>query len=294
MNCPRFIIKTGYFALFWLTLQLCFFPAAGYALSPQDNLKVAIIPHRSNLGNEQAYSTFFSALRNATGFGFTWLGSKTYDDVVNKIEKAEADIGYVGPFAYVDAQDRFGVKIICRTLSEDHDEFYHSMIITRRDSMIKNLQDLKGKSFSFTDPKSTSGYLFPMAQLKASGINKEDFSEVRFLKRHANSLFAVYKGHVDAGATSITAADKIDIDMGEIRIIWQSEPIYRGLWIARKDLPEEQFDKIQQAMLQMSESNEKAAIFNELTTKGFIVGKDSDYDNVRQVVKWMQENEFSL
>jgi phosphonate transport system substrate-binding protein len=290
MNCPHIVIKTGYLALFWLTLQLCFSPVAGYALSPQDTLKVAIIPHRSNLGNEQAYSTFFTALGNATELGFTWLGSKTYDDVVNKIEKAEADIGYVGPFAYVDAQDRFGVKIICRTLSEDNQEFYHSMIITRKDSRIKNLQDLKGKSFSFTDPKSTSGYLFPMAQLKASGINKEDFSEVRFLKRHANSLFAVYKGHVDAGATSITAADKIDIDMGEIRIIWQSEPIYRGLWIARKDLPEEQFDKIQQAMLQMSESDEKAAIFNELTTKGFIVGKDSDYDNVRQVIKWMQEN----
>jgi phosphonate transport system substrate-binding protein len=133
-----------------------------------------------------------------------------------------------------------------------------------------------------------------MAQLKASGINKEDFREVRFLKRHANSLFAVYKGHVDAGATSMTATDKIDIDMDEIRIIWQSEPIYRGLWIARKDLPEEQFDKIQQAMLQMSGSDEKEAIFDELTTKGFIVGQDSDYDNVRQVLKWMQENEFPL
>ncbi len=294
MNCSRRVVKTGYLALFWLTLQLCFSPVAGYALSPQETLKVAIIPHRSNLGNEQAYSTFFSALSNATGLGFTWLGSKTYDDVVNKIEEAEADIGYVGPFAYVDAQDRFGVKIICRTLSEDNDEFYHSMIITRKDSGIKNLQDLKGKSFSFTDPKSTSGYLFPMAELKASGINKEDFREVRFLKRHANSLLAVYKGHVDAGATSITATDKIDINMDEIQIIWQSEPIYRGLWIARKDLPEEQFDKIQQAMLQMSGSEEKEAIFNELTTKGFIVGKDSDYDNVRQVIRWMKENEFPL
>lgn len=290
MNCPNIVIRTGYLTLFWLTLQLCFSPVAGYALSRQETLNVAIIPHRSNLGNEQAYSTFFSELSSATGLGFTWLGSKTYDDVLNKIEKAEADIGYVGPFAYVDAQDSLGVKIICRTLSRDNEEFYHSMIITRKDSGIKNLQDLKGTSFSFTDPKSTSGYLFPMAQLKASGINQEDFREIRFLKRHANSLLAVYKGHVEAGATSITAADKIDIDMDEIRIIWQSEPIYRGLWIARKDLPKEQFDKIQQAMLQMSGSDKKEAIFKELTTKGFIMGKDSDYDNVRQVIKWMQEN----
>lgn len=290
MSSRHSAIKIRYFVLFCLTLQLCFFPAAGYTHSPRDILKIAIIPHRSNLGNEQAYSTFFSELSSATGLGFEWLGSKTYDDVINKLKTAEADIGYVGPFAYVSAQDSFGVKIICRTLSADNEEFYHSMIISRKDSGIKNLQDLKGKRFAFTDPKSTSGYLFPMAQLKASGVYQKDFREVKFLKRHANSLLAVYKGHVDAGATSVTAIDKVDINMDEMHIIWRSEPIYRGLWIARKDLPEEQFSKIQKAMLQMSGSEKEEAIFNELTTKGFIVGKDSDYDNVRQVIKWMQEN----
>jgi phosphonate transport system substrate-binding protein len=251
-------------------------------------LKVAIIPHRSNLGNEHAYSKIFSELDSETGITFQWLGSKTYDDVINKIKTGEADIGYVGPFAYVVAQDSFGVKIICRTVSKGGEEFYHSIIITRKDSGIHHLQDLEGKRFSFTDPKSTSGYLFPMAQLKTSGIFQEDFSEVKFLKRHANSLLAVYKGHVDAGATSVTAIDKVDINMDEMQILWKSKQIYRGLWIARKDLPEEQFNKIQRAMLKISGSDTSEAIFSELTTKGFILGKDSDYDNVREVISRMQ------
>ncbi len=289
MNRYSFELKNTWFLFICLTLQLCLFPPSGYCQTPQENLKIAIIPHRSNLGNEQAYSTLFRELNRQTGISFEWLGSKTYDDVIDKIKTGEADIGYVGPFAYVVAQDSFGVKIICRTLSEDNEEFYHSMIITRKDSGIKKLKELKGKSFSFTDPKSTSGYLFPMAQLKAVGISKEEFSDIKFLKRHANSLMAVYKGHVDAGATSVTAIDKIDVNMDEIEILWQSEPIYRGLWIARKDLPEEQFNKIQQAMLKISESPQKEVVFKGLTTNGFIMGKDSDYDNVREVIKWMQE-----
>ena len=48
--------------------------------------------------------------------------------------------------------------------------------------------------------------------------------------------------------------DKIDLNMDELLVLWQSEPIYRGLWIARKDLPDGQFTKIQQAMLQISTS----------------------------------------
>jgi len=281
-------MKNVCFLFFCLALQLCLFVQSGYSQPPEEVLKIAIIPHRSNLGNEHAYSKLFRELTNETGMQFKWLGSKTYDDVIKKIQTGHADIGYVGAFSYVVAQDSFGVKIICRTFSSGKQEFYNSMIITRKDSGIHSLQDLKGRRFSFTDPQSTSGYLFPLAQLMASGVSENDFSEVRFLKRHANSLIAVYKGHVDAGAISVTAFDKVDIKMDELEVLWKSEPIYRGLWITRKDLDDELFNKLQQAMLKMSDSPKSEAVFNKLTTKGFVTGKDSDYDNVREVVKWMQ------
>lgn len=286
------LIKKPQLLIFFLTftvIQLCFFQLPGYCQSDKVTVKLTIIPHRSNLGNEQAYATFFSEMGKETGFDFQWVGSKTYDDVINKIKNKQADIGYVGPFAYVTANDSFGVRLICRSLSSKKVEFYHSMIVTRKDSGLKRLEDLRGKSFSFTDPKSTSGYLFPLAQLRKIGISEEDFSQVKFLKRHANSLLAVYKGHVDAGATSFTAFDKVDVNMDEIEIIWKSEPIYRGPWIARKDLPEDVFKTIQQAMLKVGAPGKNEKIFEELTTKGFIEGKDSDYDNVRDVIQWMKK-----
>ncbi|WP_161629959.1 phosphate/phosphite/phosphonate ABC transporter substrate-binding protein [Desulfogranum mediterraneum] len=265
-------------------------PAALGAAVPGPHLKVAIIPHRSNLGNEQAYGRLFKALEEKTGLIFDWVGSNSYDDVIDKITSGEADIGYVGPFAYVTAQARGGVRLICRTLSKNRQPFYHSVIVTRKDSGIHHLKELKGQRFAFTDPKSTSGYLFPMAQLKKSGLSQADFSSVHYLKRHANSLLAVYQGHVDGGATSLTAADKVDIDLSEIRTLWQSEPIYRGPWIARRDLPDEQFRLIQEAMLSLSQpgqTEQSPDLFAGLTTKGFVPGQDSDYDNVREVIRLM-------
>ena len=268
--------------------QTAFSVHHSYAQTKKTILKLTIIPHRSNLGNERAYDAFIKHLEDETGFIFQWIGSKSYDAVIDKLRTKEADIGYVGPFAYVDAQDRFGVRLICRTLSKKSVEFYHSMIITRKDSGSKTLHDLKGKSFSFTDPKSTSGYLFPMAQLSKAGITQADFSEVTFVKRHANSLLAVFHGNSHAGATSYTAIDKVDIDFDQIRILWKSDPIYRGPWIAQKDMPDDQFITIQKAMLAISRFKNADEIFAGLTTKGFVKGKDSDYDNVREVARLMK------
>ncbi len=137
--------------------------------------------------------------------------------------------------------------------------------------------------------KSASGFLFPMLELKKAGIKIEDFSEVRYVTRHANSLLAVYNKHADAGAISSTAKEKVDIDFSKIKILWKSEPIYRGPWIVNKDLSDEQFYLLQNALLRISNYKDAEKIFKDLGTKGFIKGFDSDYDNIREVRKLMPE-----
>ena len=261
----------------------------GHAQSHKYTLKISIIPHRSALGNEQAYGMLIRALEKETGFSFQWVGSKTYDDVIEKIGNNQADIGYVGAFGYVEAREKYGVRLIARTYGKNRRESYYSMIITQEDSGLHTLQDLKGKRFAFNDPKSTSGFLFPLVGLQKAGINIEDFSEVRHVTRHANSLLAVYYKHVDAGAISSTAREKVDIDFDKIKVLWKSEPIYRGPWIASKDLPDEQLLRIRNALLMISNYDDAPRIFSDLGTQGFIEGVDADYDNIREVRKLKQE-----
>ena len=290
MHHRNFIIGKIFLALIGLTFIYAFLLLQnGQAQTSKGTLKLAIIPHRSTLGNEQAYGLLIEALEKETGITFQWIGSKTYDETILKIGTKQADIGYVGAFGYIEARDNFGVRLISRTYGKKRRESYYSMIITREDSGLNTLQDLKGKSFVFNDPKSTSGFLFPMVALRKAGINIDDFSEVKHVTRHANSLLAVYNKHLDAGAISSTAREKVDIDFSKIKILWKSRPIYRGPWIANKDLSDEQLYKIQSALLKISNYKDADEIFKELGTKGFIKGLDRDYDNIREVRKLMQE-----
>lgn len=287
MSVKKMIFKITCFVVFCMIFQIIYFHGNMHAGSLKNTLKLTIIPHRSSLGNEHAYELFVKYLEHETGISFQWIGSKTYGGVIEKLGTGEADIGYVGPFAYVEAHDDFGVRLICRSISSKSKEFYHSMIITRKDSSALTLQDLKGRSFAFTDPKSTSGFLFPMSRLKKAGIQLTDFSKVSYVKRHANSLLAVYNGYSYAGAISNTAMDKVDMNFDDIKVLWESNPIYRGPWIAVKDMPDEVFFKIQAAMLKIGQSKDAEIIFKGLTTKGFVRGLDSDYNNVREVVESM-------
>ena len=66
------------------------------------------------------------------------------------------------------------------------------------------MADLKGKTFCFVDPNSTSGYIIPRIILKANGIDPDkDFKATQNAGSHDNVGIAVYKGDCDAGVTYI-------------------------------------------------------------------------------------------
>jgi phosphonate transport system substrate-binding protein len=82
--------------------------------------------------------------------------------------------------------------------------FYKGQFIANKAANIKSFADLKGKTFCFVDPNSTSGYIVPQIILKANGIDPEtDFKAVQNAGSHNNVAIAVYKGDCDAGVTYI-------------------------------------------------------------------------------------------
>ncbi|MCA1554677.1 MAG: phosphate/phosphite/phosphonate ABC transporter substrate-binding protein, partial [Chloroflexi bacterium] len=82
--------------------------------------------------------------------------------------------------------------------------FYKGQFLTKKGSGIKSIADLKGKTFCFTDPTSTSGTIIPQIVLKYNGINPDkDLKQITFAGSHPNVAAAVYKGDCDAGATFI-------------------------------------------------------------------------------------------
>lgn len=75
---------------------------------------------------------------------------------------------------------------------------YNLIVITRKDSGLKALADLKGKKIAHTSPSSNSGNLAPRALLPDEGLTPEVDYEVVFSGKHDQSILGVMSGDYDA------------------------------------------------------------------------------------------------
>ncbi|MDR2069648.1 MAG: phosphate/phosphite/phosphonate ABC transporter substrate-binding protein, partial [Spirochaetaceae bacterium] len=191
-------------------------------------------------------------LSAALGIRVTEINAADYNAVVEAMRTKHADIASFGPVTYVQAVERAGVEamVVVAPFGDKSQAGYTSKIIVKAGSPIKNIRDLRGKTFAFVDPSSTSGNYVPTMELMNAfpGMTNEDFhtngrffSSVSFSGRHQNGLQAVLNGDVEAAPV---ASDILEGELaaGRVResdfvVIHHSPMIPNAPISIRKDLP---------------------------------------------------------
>lgn len=141
---------------------------------------------------------------------------------------------------------------------------YHSVFFTRNNSGIDKLQDLKGKTITFQDKGSSSGFYIPVAMLLDAGLELVELNSPRekpaadavgyvFAKEEINMSTWVHKGIVDAGVFANLDWEKEDHTPTSFRnnmyIFQQSAEFPRALEVVRKDLRPEIKQRLKSILL---------------------------------------------
>jgi phosphonate transport system substrate-binding protein len=87
---------------------------------------------------------------------------------------------------------------------------YEMELLTHRESEIKNVDDLRGRSLTFTSPTSNSGFKAPSVLLESEFglVADRDFEPV-FSGRHDNSVLGVLQGDYEAAAVANQVIDQV-------------------------------------------------------------------------------------
>ncbi len=183
-----------------------------------------------------------------------------YNGVIQGLLGGTLDMAWLGASAYaaVFLQDPEAVEPVLVKINLDGSYGYHSIGFARADSDIASLTDMKGKTFGFGDPNSTSGYLIPAIEIPQSSKeitmqSGDYFGEVKFTGGHEQTIVAVNAGDIDAGVTWADgqgnwedgynsgalrkAVDAGLVDMNDLVEIWRSKPIPEGPVVLRTTLP---------------------------------------------------------
>jgi phosphonate transport system substrate-binding protein len=227
-------------------------------------------------------------LSNRTGINIDVDERKSYKNIIEAFEKKQAHIGSVSGLIYVKLKEELNVIPIVKTVEKGKDT-YKSFIVVRKDSGLKNFNDLRGKKFSFVDKQSTSGYLFPRVMMADLGVTKLDdyFSKVVFLDDHLSSLISIYNGYVDGGVVSSFIFDSQEAKkyQKDLTVIMETGDIPISCFIVRSDLNQEDVKKLKDAFLDIGKSDETIELRKILRVDGYVEAKDSDYSSIRDAMK---------
>lgn len=235
------------------------------------------------------------------GIKVTEYHATDYNAAIEAMRTGHASVALLGPFSYVHAVDRAGAECFATT-AKDGVSVYQSLIITRADSKVKTLADLKGKTFALVDPESTSGNVVPCNEILNAikdpkltfddlHINGKFFSSVTFAGSHPNSLQGVYKGDVDAGAVSSSTfraeINKGNVDESKIKIIHTSPDIPSSPWCYQKNLPQNLKDLIKKFITTYDNEDYWIKVggkkAGDKTKYSYVAVNDSAYTYVREL-----------
>lgn len=215
-----------------------------------------------------------------------------YTGVIEALRANKLDVAFLTPASYVLAKNEANIRVVLKSERKGI-PFYYAAIITRADSGIRTIADLRGKTFAFGDSLSTTGHVFPRKMLKQGGIDPvRDFAKILYAGGHDATVLAVLNRKVDAGATYTNSPDGEDTawmrylkdpaEVMKIRPIAFSEPIPADNLVVSAGLDPQLAQKIVDVFIHLSSDPNGKKMFRELyQIDGFMTATDRDYDSVR-------------
>lgn len=241
-------------------------------------------------------NAFAAFLEERSGLHCEPVISESYSQLIRAIAENKVDFAFLSPLGYITASQVAGTRILLKSVRNDQ-PFYWSVILVRKDSGIKDLGGLKGKTFAFTHLGSTSGYVVPMSSLLEEGIDPDKyFRDILYAGGHSAVIRMILDGEVDAGATfadddqgkvgAWTAEEFIAAaEAQKLRPIFFSKPIPGDTFTVTKEMTAAQAKvvaKVKETLIAMGETRTGRTILGDLyNIDSLTEGSDADYDPVR-------------
>jgi phosphate/phosphite/phosphonate ABC transporter binding protein len=238
--------------------------------------------------------TIFEGIKkhfNHRGVPLDWVLYSNYDALVEAFVRGEVDLAWNGPLAYVKIRRRMpdGSRVVAM---RDMDINYTTQFITRPNSEIHTVQDLKGKRFAFAGRGSVQAGLLAYYFLKQAGIHPEKdlalatFSEDRPAGAPAGEagvVALVRSGEYDAGAVSkhalATLRENGQLQDGDVRVFWASPGYSHCCFTAHREIDDALAQQITAAFTAMRiDDPEHRQVLELEGCKGFVPGTAEGYD----------------
>ena len=253
-------------------------------------LRVSAIPDEAPTELQRKFKPLGDYLKQETGMDVQFVPVTDYAAVVEGLATNKLDLAWLGGFTYVQARLRTHGGVV-PIVQRAEDAKFTSRFIVPANSTAKTLADLKGKTFAFGAPSSTSGSLMPRYYLLQAGIDPErDFKSVAFSGAHDATVAFVAAGRAEAGVLNASVMDKLleskNANAEKVRVLAITPPYFDYNWTVRPGLDPAVTKKLTDAFLKLDPAKPAMKEIMDLQRASkFIPTQNSNYDGIEQAAR---------
>ncbi len=275
-----------------LTLLFLFIVTFAVFISPasdadaQEELVIGLLPEMNVFKQKQRFEPLAAYLSERMGVKVKLTILSRYGNIIARIKEEKIDGAFLGSFTGALAISQLNVTPLARPINMDGTSTYFGHIFVKKDSNIKTVADMKGKSLVLVERATTAGYVFPLAWLKRQGVNDIStyFSEHFFAGSHDGAIDAVLNNEADVGAAKNTIYERMQksdpqIDK-ELIILANSPRVPSNGLCVRENLDEKYKEQLKDLLLNLHQDPKGIEVLKKLGAKRFVETNREDYQPV--------------
>jgi phosphonate transport system substrate-binding protein len=234
---------------------------------------------------KKAFTPVFAHLAKALGADFDLQTTTDWAGLAVAMGGQQVDVAWMGPWGYIIANNATNCQAVA-TVKYDDKPIYYAIVIARPDLQAGRFpDDTKGKSISFADVGSTSGWLIPTYYAKEVWkIDPRAFWNYSEGATHAANEIAVSAGQVDLATdfdrnrNAMIAGGRVAADAN--KIVWTSDPLPNDAIALPADAPKELIARVRDILTAVTPDEAKALLPPRYT--GFIAASHADYSTIER------------
>lgn len=215
--------------------------------------------------------------------------SKSYAETNALVRSGDVSVALVCSGAFVMGRREFGMEALVVPVVGG-ETTYQSYLIVPSNSNVRVWEDLRQKTFAFTDPLSNSGRLVPVYLLSKMGETPDSFfKNFIFTYSHDKSIHAVAEGLVEAAAVDSLVYEFIVQQESSIarktRVVWKS-PLY-GInpVVVNPGTPSELKEELKSILLNMADNPDGREILRQLGIDAFVGPDPAAYELIEEMLQ---------
>ncbi|HEY9017095.1 phosphate/phosphite/phosphonate ABC transporter substrate-binding protein [Thiomicrospira sp.] len=216
--------------------------------------------------------------------------SRDYQIYEAKIEQREPAFILPNPWQTLVAMKKGYQVVAMAGKAED----FKGIFIVRKDSGIRQPQDLIGKTVAYPSPTALAAAIMPQYFLHQAGLNINHDIQNNYVGSQESAIMNVYLGSAAASATWPPPwrafVKEHPQEAAQLEVIWQTEPLLNNSVMVRDDVPLDLIEQVKQQLLSLHQSTQGQRILAFMETEQFYASNNARYDLVRDYIQRFEQD----